>query len=132
MQPVGVGSNSAPDAPNATCTAATAVSGVTPETATMLNGSSQGSDAAQTEHSQPLDATEPRANDSDVARGVAETGTSADEGRRGGLAGAIEQADERQGGDARPSQEVLAAPDDTLTQPSESHCELGSGNQNNC
>ncbi|KAH9925998.1 uncharacterized protein B0H18DRAFT_954896 [Fomitopsis serialis] len=138
MQVRGAGSNTTPDASHATDTAPPAISGATPMTARTLDVSPQEQDAAQTsEHPQPLNAIEPRVDDLDASRGVAEhgadadegrQGADADEGRQGGLVGAAEHADEHQGGDARPSQEGLASPDDTPTQPPESHFESASQN----
>ncbi|TFY59033.1 hypothetical protein EVJ58_g6032 [Rhodofomes roseus] len=129
MQAVGAGSesNAAPDAPGATNAAPPAVSGATPAVATTLDESEspQGPDAAQAESVHPLGYTEPHADDSDAARAVAATGTSADEGRQDGLAGAIERADGRQGSDAHSSLEGLAAPGGIPTRPSASHQELG-------
>lgn len=129
MRSVDASSSAAPG-PGATDTAPPAVSRAPSATATTADESLQEQDAAQTsEHSQPLDATEPCADDSGAARGVAEHG--ADEGHQGGLVGAPEHADEHQGGDARPSEEGLAAPGDTPTQPPESHFESANQNANN-
>ncbi|KAH9831808.1 uncharacterized protein C8Q71DRAFT_780482 [Rhodofomes roseus] len=134
MQAVGAGSTAASDVPRATDTAPPAVSGATPATVTTLDESEspQGPDAAQTESIDPLEDTKPHAQDfeSDVARAVAEAGTSADEGRLGGLACAIEYADIRQGSDAHSSLEGGGAPGDVPAQPSASHQELGRQSRN--
>ncbi|TFY56656.1 hypothetical protein EVJ58_g7499, partial [Rhodofomes roseus] len=125
MQAVGAGLNAAPDVPGVTDTAPPAVpgSGTMLEVATTHDESEspQGPDAAQIESVHPLEDTEPHADESDDARVIAEAGTSAGEGHLGGLAGAIERADERQGCDAHSSLEGGGAPGDVPTQPSESH-----------
>ncbi|KAH9926018.1 uncharacterized protein B0H18DRAFT_1007520 [Fomitopsis serialis] len=119
----GADTNATQDAPGATDAAPPAVSGAPPVTATTADEPPQGQDAAQAGSVQSLDYEDPHADDSGAARGVAEDGADADEGRQGGLVGASEHADESQGGDARPSQEGLASPGDTPTQLSASHCE---------
>ncbi|KAH9925982.1 uncharacterized protein B0H18DRAFT_359011 [Fomitopsis serialis] len=126
----GADTNATQDAPGATDAAPPAVSGAPPVTATTVDEPPQGQDAAQTGSVQSLDYEDPHADDSGAARGVAEHGADADEGCQGGLVGATEHADEHQGGDAGPSQEGLAAPGDTPTQPSESHFESASQNAN--
>ncbi|TFY55359.1 hypothetical protein EVJ58_g8299 [Rhodofomes roseus] len=122
MQAVGAGSesNAAPDAPVAT----TLDESESPH--------AQGPDAAQTESVHPREDTKPHAHDfeSDDARAVAEAGTSAGEGRLGGLAGAIKYADIRQGSDAHSSLEGGGAPGDVPAQPSASHQELGRQSRN--
>ncbi|KAH9926026.1 uncharacterized protein B0H18DRAFT_1007586 [Fomitopsis serialis] len=115
--------STAPDVPGVTDTAPTAVSGAPPAAATTLDESPQAQDTAQTGSVQSLDYTDPHADDSDASRGVAERGADADEGRQGGLVGAIEHADRRQDGVARPSQEEIAAPGDAPAQ-SESRLQL--------
>ena len=99
-------------------------------TATTADEPPQGQDAAQAGSVQSLDYEDPHADDSGAARGVAEHGADADEGRQGGLVSAAEHADEDQGGDVRPSQEGLTAPYDAPTQLSKSHCEPCSQSQN--
>ncbi|KAH9925993.1 uncharacterized protein B0H18DRAFT_1007340 [Fomitopsis serialis] len=127
----GADTNATPDAPGVTDTTPPGVSDAPLVTTTTLGESPQGQDAAQTEHSQLPGATEPRADDSGATRAVAEAGTVADEGRQDepGSA-AMEHADQRQGGDVRPSQEGLTAPYDAPTQLSKSHCEPCSQSQN--
>ncbi|KAH9926015.1 uncharacterized protein B0H18DRAFT_360089 [Fomitopsis serialis] len=124
--------DTSPSAAPATDAALPDISDAPPMTATTLDESPQGQNADLIGQTQPLEATEPRADDSGAARGVAEHGADADadEGRQGGLVSAAEHADEDQGGDVRPSQEGLTAPYDAPTQLSKSHCEPCSQSQN--
>ncbi|KAH9918840.1 uncharacterized protein B0H18DRAFT_1214062 [Fomitopsis serialis] len=62
-------------------------------------------DAARIEQSQPLDAAEPRADDSDAARAVAEASADADAGSREEVRSVIEDADEHQDSRRRRSSE---------------------------